>query len=236
MLVSALVNLLLYYWDAPLKLKSTTVQIHRRISRKPQQNCCSAAAPSRLSRAKEKSRYRQGKYINITNCLNLASKPLLWNFQFFKIKIKVLIHSVMSPDSINVYSRYQECWAPSRLTVPWFYHIFAVLYPRQGRLKAGGEGVAEGEMVRWHHWLNGYESAQTLGDSEGQGSLACCSPWGRTNSQTWLSDWTTTNLFINSLLIQFKFPFASYYNHSLVYAPSKSFSFFWFILLTLQNH
>ena len=33
-------------------------------------------------------------------------------------------------------------------------------------------------MVGWHHQLNGHESEQTRGDSEGQGSLACCSPWG----------------------------------------------------------
>ena len=32
-------------------------------------------------------------------------------------------------------------------------------------------------MVGWHHQLNGHESAQTLEDSEGQLSLACCSPW-----------------------------------------------------------
>ena len=45
-------------------------------------------------------------------------------------------------------------------------------------------------MVGWHHQLNGREFEQTLGDSEGQGSLACCSPWGR---QDWtrLSDRTT---------------------------------------------
>ena len=35
--------------------------------------------------------------------------------------------------------------------------------------------VVEDEMVRQHHQLNGYESEQTLGDSEGQGSQACCS-------------------------------------------------------------
>ena len=34
------------------------------------------------------------------------------------------------------------------------------------------------KMVGWHHWLNGHEFAQTPGDGEGQGSLACCSPWG----------------------------------------------------------
>ena len=32
--------------------------------------------------------------------------------------------------------------------------------------------------VEWHHRLNGHESEQTPGDSEGQGSLACYSPWG----------------------------------------------------------
>ena len=39
------------------------------------------------------------------------------------------------------------------------------------------KGTTEDEMVRWHHQLNGYEFEQTPGDSEGQGSLACCSPW-----------------------------------------------------------
>ena len=74
-------------------------------------------------------------------------------------------------------------------------------------------------MVGWHHWLNGHELEQTLGDSEGQGSLACCGPWdhksldmtlskfgeivedreawhaaahGVTKRWTQLSNWTTT--------------------------------------------
>ena len=33
-------------------------------------------------------------------------------------------------------------------------------------------------MVEWHHQLDGHELEQTPGDSEGQGSLACFSPWG----------------------------------------------------------
>ena len=32
-------------------------------------------------------------------------------------------------------------------------------------------------MVGWHHGLNGHEFEQVLGDGEGQGSLACYSPW-----------------------------------------------------------
>ena len=41
------------------------------------------------------------------------------------------------------------------------------------------KGATENEMVGWHHRLNGHEFEQTLDDCEGQGSLACCSPWGR---------------------------------------------------------
>ena len=49
----------------------------------------------------------------------------------------------------------------------------------------GGEGSQGDEMVGWHHQLNGHEFEQTPGDSEGQGSLACCSPWGH-------KEWDTT--------------------------------------------
>ena len=42
------------------------------------------------------------------------------------------------------------------------------------------KGTAEGEMAGWHHWLNGHEFEQAPGDGDGQGGLACCSPWGRT--------------------------------------------------------
>ena len=39
--------------------------------------------------------------------------------------------------------------------------------------------MTEDEMVGWHHQPNGHEFAKTLGDNDGQGSLMCCSPWGR---------------------------------------------------------
>ena len=56
------------------------------------------------------------------------------------------------------------------------------------------KGVAvEDEMVTQHHWLNGHEFEQTPGDTEGQGSLEYCSPWG--HSQSHLGDWTTTSLY-----------------------------------------
>ena len=37
--------------------------------------------------------------------------------------------------------------------------------------------MTEGEKVGWHHRLDGHEFEQALGVSDGQGSLACCSPW-----------------------------------------------------------
>ena len=39
-------------------------------------------------------------------------------------------------------------------------------------------------MMRWLDDINGHKSEQTPGDSEGQGSQACCSPWGRRESDT----------------------------------------------------
>ena len=52
------------------------------------------------------------------------------------------------------------------------------------RLKAGGEGDDRGWDGGWHHRLNGHEFESTLGVGEGQGGLACCSPWGHKESDT----------------------------------------------------
>jgi len=53
------------------------------------------------------------------------------------------------------------------------------------------KGMTEDEMVAWHHWLNGHEFKQTLGDGEGQGSLACFSPWNHKESDT--TEWVNNN-------------------------------------------
>ena len=55
------------------------------------------------------------------------------------------------------------------------------------------KGTTEDKMVGWHHWLNGHESEYTPGVGDGQGGLACCSPWGCKESDMteWLN-WTET--------------------------------------------
>ena len=58
------------------------------------------------------------------------------------------------------------------------------------------KGVAEDEMVGWHHQLNGHEFEKAPGDGEGQGNLVCCSPWGYKELDTseWLENNSTNNV------------------------------------------
>ena len=53
------------------------------------------------------------------------------------------------------------------------------------------KGTTEDEMVEWHHWLNGHEFEQTPGVGDGQGGLACCSPWGHKESH--MAKWLNNN-------------------------------------------
>ena len=53
------------------------------------------------------------------------------------------------------------------------------------------KGTAEDEMVGWHHRLDGHEFEQALGVGDGQGGLACCSPWGcKESDSTERPNWT----------------------------------------------
>ena len=54
--------------------------------------------------------------------------------------------------------------------------------PMLGEIEGMEKRMAEDEMVGWHHQPKGHKSEQILGDSEGQGSLACCSPWSHKES------------------------------------------------------
>ena len=81
-----------------------------------------------------------------------------------------------------------------KLKLPYYGHLMRRADSLEkilmlGKTEGKGEkGVAEDEKVGWHHQLNGHEFEQTLGDSEGQGGLVCCSPWRHKES---VSDWTT---------------------------------------------
>ena len=61
--------------------------------------------------------------------------------------------------------------------------VFFLIFLKSKNSDAGKDqrqeekGMTGDEMVGWHHRLNGHELEQVPGDREGQGSLACCSPW-----------------------------------------------------------
>ena len=67
-------------------------------------------------------------------------------------------------------------------------------------------------MVGWHHWLSGHEFEETLGDGDGQGSLACCSPRGHKKlDMTEQLNWTELFLeFKDAYLLGRLFPSSSW--------------------------
>ena len=54
----------------------------------------------------------------------------------------------------------------------------------QGKIKGRRRKGRQDEMVGWHHRLRGHEFEQAHRDGDGEGSLACCGPWGRKESDT----------------------------------------------------
>ena len=66
------------------------------------------------------------------------------------------------------------CKEPTHWKRPWCWET----------LSAGKEGQQRMRWIGWHYQINGHEFEQTLGDSEGERSLACCSPWGRKELDT----------------------------------------------------
>ena len=67
-------------------------------------------------------------------------------------------------------------WSPSSLTICCEEPTHGKRHWCWERLKE--KWITEDKMVGWHHRLNGHEFEQAPGDSQGQGILVCCSPWG----------------------------------------------------------
>ena len=86
------------------------------------------------------------------------------------------------------------CEEPTQWKRPWCCEIL--------RAREGGSKRWDGG---WRHWLNGCEFEQSLGDSEGQGSLACCSSWGCSVRHDWATEqWAATTTWISIALGQWQ--------------------------------
>ena len=73
--------------------------------------------------------------------------------------------------------------------------------PDAGKDWRQNKKVTEDEMVEWHHWFNGHELGQALGDGEGQGSLVCCSTW---DCEELYSTWWLNNSNSNDCIFKQK--------------------------------
>ena len=87
--------------------------------------------------------------------------------------------------------RAEQNWATElmlMLRLQYFGHLMQRANSLEKTLRLGNnwrqkeKRAPEDEIVRWHHWFNGHEFEQTLGDSGGQRSLACYSSWGHKRS------------------------------------------------------
>ena len=85
----------------------------------------------------------------------------------------------------NIAGRFFTSWSPREAQM---------LNPDTGQdWRQEEKGKTEDEMVGWHHWLDGHEFEQAPGVGDGQGSLACCSPWGHRARHDWGTElnWVT---------------------------------------------
>ena len=96
------------------------------------------------------------------------------------------------------------------------------------------KGTTEDEMVGWHHRLNGHEFEQAPGVGDGQGSLACCSPWGQKESNmSEQLNWTDLILYFPLLLLPSIFPSIRVFSNE--FSEFISFTMDWFDFLAIQG-
>ena len=107
-----------------------------------------------------------------------------WNYwvSIWGKKTAILYKSILK--EINIHWKVW-CWSSNTLAT-WCKELKLIRkYPDAGKdWRQEEKGMTEDKMVGWHHQLNGHEFEQALGDGEGQGSLACCSPWATKQQQS----------------------------------------------------
>ena len=122
------------------------------------------------------------------------------NWSFWTVVLEKTLKSLLDCKEIKpVHSKGNQFWIFIGRTDDETETL--VLWPRDAKNRLIGKdpdaakdwrqekGMTEDEVVGWHHWLNGHEFEQALRVGDGQGGLACCSPWSRKELDTteWLN-------------------------------------------------
>ena len=103
-----------------------------------------------------------------------------------------------------------------------------------GKVKGRRKGWQRMGWLEWHHWLNGHEFEQTLGDGKGRGNLEHCTPWDHKESD--MTEWLNNNKRSSILLSQAGVPFGT----NVKFDCDLNWFFFqlfrWVKILTLPYH
>ena len=121
------------------------------------------------------------------------------NWCFWTVVLEKTLNSPLQIKIKSVSLKGNKMDAEAKASILWPTDMNSWLIgkdPKAGKDWREKEGI-EDEMVRWHHQFIEHELGQTPGDGEGHGSLGCCSPWGRKESDTtwWLNSNNTKALF-----------------------------------------
>ena len=117
------------------------------------------------------------------------------NWCFWTVMLKKTLESPLDRTEVQPVHPKDQSWvfigrtdAEAETPVLWPPHAKSWLIgkdPDTGKdWRREEKGTAEDKMVGWHHRLSRHESEQAPGVGDGQGGMACCSPWGRKESDT----------------------------------------------------
>ena len=137
---------------------------------------------------------------SILKSRDITLPPKIWCFEIVALE-KTLEHPLDNKEIKPVNPKGNQAWifigrtdAEAEAPILWPPGAKSWLIGKDPDIGKGWKqekkGMTEDEMVGWRHWLNGHEFEQTLGNSEGQGSLVCWSPWGHKESDRteWLNN------------------------------------------------
>ena len=129
--------------------------------------------------------------------LNHKEGWVLKNWCFWIVVLEKTLESPLNSKEIQtVHPKGSQSWvfigridaeAPI-LWLPDAKNQFIGKDPDAGKDWRHEKGMTDGEMVGWCHWLNGHEFERTPGDSDGQGTVACCSPLGHRVRHNWVTE------------------------------------------------
>ena len=148
--------------------------------------------------------------------LNYKESWVLKNWCFWTVVLEKTLESPLNRKEIQqIHPKGNQSWifigrtdAEAEIPILWLPDVKSWLIwkdPDTGKDWRWEErGTTEDEMVGWHRRLNGHDFEWTPGVGDGQGGLACCSPWGCRVGHEWATELNWTEVY--QMFCEFVFP------------------------------